>query len=88
MPTIPTYSYPKIKMLAITNTAKVKLAKPFKVPKAMPIERCFVGVTSICSAVKIALKRATPHHKSQLCGKNIANASNAATLTQCSAMLI
>ena len=75
-------------MLAMTNTANVRLANPLRVPKAMPIERCFLGVTSICSATKIAENRPTPHHKSQLCGRYIANPSNAATLTQCKAMLI
>ena len=72
----------------MANIANVRLAKPFKVPKAMPIERCFVGVTRICSATNIAVKSATPDHNTQLCGRSSANATNAATLTQWRAILI
>ena len=72
----------------MTNAANVRLAKPFSVPKAMPIERCFVGVTRMCSAHKIALKSATPHHKIQLCGRSNAKPTSDATLTQWSAILI
>ena len=50
----------------MTNAAKVRLAKPFKVPKAMPIECCFFGVTRMCSATKIALNNVTPDHNTQL----------------------
>ena len=76
-------------MLAITNAANVRLAKPFNVPKAMPMERCFVGVTRICSATRIAEKSPTPVHNSQLCCGSIhAKATSAATLTQWSAILI
>ena len=66
----------------MTNAAKVRLAKPFKVPKAMPIERCFFGVTRMCSATNIAVKSATPVHNTQLCGRSRANATSDATLTQ------
>ena len=88
MLTKPTYNYPKIKMLAITNVAKVRLANPFRVPNAIPIERCFFGVTKICSATNISEKRATPHHNTQLCGNCIAKRNKATKLTQCNAMLI
>ena len=75
-------------MLAITNAANVRLAKPFNVPKAIPIERCFFGVTRICSATNIAVKSTTPHHNTQLCGRRSAKATNATTLTQWRAILI
>ena len=75
-------------MSAITNAANVKLAKPLSVPKAMPIERCFFGVTSMCSATKIAVNKPTPHHNNQLCGRYCAKSTNAATLRQCRAILI
>lgn len=75
-------------MLAMTNAANVRLAKPFNVPKAMPIERCFFGVTNTCSATNIALKSATPDHNTQLCGRRSANATSDVTLTQWSAILI
>ena len=57
-------------------------------PKAIPIERCFFGVTTICSATKIEVNRTTPHHNNQLCGKWSAKSTNAATLMQCSAILM
>lgn len=66
----------------MTNAAKVRLAKPFKVPNAIPIERCFFGVTRMCSATNIAVKSATPVHNTQLCGRSRANATSDATLTQ------
>ena len=75
-------------MLAMTNRANVRLANPLSVPNAMPIERCFLGVTSICSATRIAEKSATPHHKSHSCGRYIEKPINAAMLTQCNAMLM
>ena len=70
------------------NAANVRLAKPFNVPKAMPMERCFFGVTNTCSATKIAENSPTPHHSSHDCGRARAKATNATTLTMCRAMLM
>ena len=63
------YAVQCIKIVAITNTARVRLARPLRVPKAIPIERWWVGVTRICSATSIAVKSVTPHHNSHDCGR-------------------
>ena len=75
-------------MLAMTNIANIRLAKPFSVPKAIAIDRCLFGVTRICSATKIVVKIATPHHNTQLCGRRSANATSVIILTQWRAILM
>ena len=64
------------------------LAMALSVPKAIPILRCFVGVTKKCSRAKIAAKSAQPKHKSHVQGCESANHTNRPTLTRCSKALI
>ena len=54
---------------AIVNAAKVMLASPLSVPKAIGIERWRVGVTRICSVIIQAEKSVIPHHNGQHCGQ-------------------
>lgn len=44
------------------NIANITLATPFVVPKAMPILRCFVGVTRRCCIISSAMNIAIPIH--------------------------
>ena len=72
----------------MTHIARVVLANPFNVPKAMPIERWRVGVTRMCSSMMQQQNSATPTHSSQFCGQKRAKPISEAILTTCSAMLM
>ena len=75
-------------MLAMSATASETLAMAFRLPKAMPMLRCLVGVTRMCSIVRINAKSETPSHNSHVWGCEVAKMSSVATLAACSSALI
>ena len=50
------------------HAASVMLAMAFRLANAMPMLRCLVGVTRMCSKRSIAAKSAHPVHSNHDCG--------------------